>query len=167
MKLNVIVKNLGSFSFDLFPNIAPIACEKVVNVAKLGLYDGRRIERLEPGFVIQPLFCDGEDPILDEGIEPEAKTRPENGAVNFRRGIVAMAGTADEASAAQYFITLAEADRLNGNFTVIGEIHDGWEVIEKIESSKVTEGTVTEGDQVFRYHYPEKDIIIEKVEVSE
>ena len=167
MKLHVNVKDFGSFTVALLPGIAPIACGKVVNVAKLGLYDGHRIERLEPGFVIQPLFCDGVDPVLDEEIELEAKTVPENGAIRFERGIVAMAGTATSASAAQYFVTLAPAERLNGNFTVIGKITEGWESIEKIESAKVVEGSVEENGQVFHYHYPEKDIVVESVRVTE
>lgn len=163
MKIVVTVREFGVFTFELMPRIAPAACERVVKIAGWGLYDGRRIERLEPGFVLQPVFFDGTDPVMDELIDLEAKTIPENGRFPFERGTVAMAGTQDKACASQYFVTLGPKERLNGNFTVIGRITDGWDTIGKIESVKVAEGTIMDGDEAHHFHYPEKDIVIESV----
>ena len=63
-----------------------------MRLAEKRIFDGRAIERLEPGFVLQPLFFDGVDPQIDIMIKPEFKTNPENAKITFHRGIVAMAG---------------------------------------------------------------------------
>lgn len=167
MKLMVEVRGYGSFSVALFPHLAPIACERVTRIARLGRYNNRRIERLEPDFVLQPLFFDGDDPLMDEAVALEAKTVPENGQIRFERGTVAMAGNAVSASAAQYFVTLKPVERLNGCFTVIGKVADGWQTIEKLERVRVAEGVLREGDKTFSYHYPEAELIINRVTVEE
>lgn len=167
MKLTVTVNDFGTYTMALFPHLAPIACRKVLNAARLGLYNGRRIERLEPGFVLQPIFFDGTDPVMDEAIELEAKTVPENGSIRFERGTVAMAGTASSASAVQYFIALAPSERLNGSYTVIGKIISGWDTIEKLERTQITEGSLTDGNDVHTFHYPTADIVIQSVTAEE
>lgn len=166
MNLIINVKDYGKIQVELFPELAPIAIEKVKSAAGGKNYDGRKIERLEPNFVIQPVFHDGVEEVFDELIELEAKTVKANNTYIFERGTVAMAGTADKASAAQFFITTKPLDRLNGNFTVIGTVEDGWNVIEKLEQVPVKEGKIIEGEDVFTYHYPEEDVIIESVEVE-
>lgn len=165
MNMLIKIRNFGNITIEMWPEIAPIACAKVLEIAKMGRYAERRVERLEPGFVFQPVFYDGTDPVMDEMIELEAKTNVANGAVRFTRGIVAMAGSAEEACAAQYFITLQPKDRLNGNFTVIGKVIDGWEVLEKVEEVPVLEGNL--GSPETTFHYPAEDIIVEQVLITE
>lgn len=164
MKMIVTVKDFGAFEVELWPELAPIACAKVKKIAEMGRYNEHRVERLEPGFVFQPLFFDGTDPVMDEEIELEAKTVPANGAVVFKRGIVAMAGAENFASASQYFVTLQPKDRLNGNFTVIGTVIAGWDTLERIEAEPVTE----KKDPVngWTYHCPKKDIVVESVVIE-
>ena len=72
-------------------------------------------------------------------IKPEFKTNPENAKITFHRGIVAMAGDPENSSGSQYYITLAASERLNGNFTVIGKVIDGWDEIERLEHVEVEE----------------------------
>lgn len=164
-RMKVTMERGGSIVIELMPEIAPIACAHVMKMIEMKKYDGKKIERLEPGFVIQPLFQDGLDADIDEMVEPEFKTNPENAAVKFVRGTVGMAGFAEAASGSQFFITLKEAERLNGNFTVIGKVVDGWDEVERLEFVEVSE-QVEESDG-FVYHVPVVDEVVKSVRLED
>ena len=153
----------GTIRIRLWPKIAPIACASIKKIADKGKYDHQPIQRLEPEFVIQPLFQDGLDPEIDELIAPEFCDREDNHRISFRRGIVAMAGTADQASGSQYFICLKAEERLNGHFTVIGEVIDGWDAIERLAQVEVTAHLDPESGRT--YHVPRDPQIIERVTI--
>ena len=159
--IEITVNENAVIHFELWPEIAPIACGSVMQLAEKKIFDGRAIERLEPGFVLQPLFFDGVDPQIDIMVEPEFKTNPENAKIVFERGIVAMAGDPENSSGSQYYITLAASERLNGNFTVIGKVIDGWDEIERLEHVEVEEAI--EPHSGFVYHRPVKTEMITKV----
>ncbi|MFQ7715175.1 MAG: peptidylprolyl isomerase [Blautia sp.] len=54
--IEITVNENAVIHFELWPEIAPIACASVMRLAEKRIFDGRAIERLEPGFVLQPLF---------------------------------------------------------------------------------------------------------------
>lgn len=54
--IEITVNENAVIHFELWPEIAPIACGSVMQLAEKKIFDGRAIERLEPGFVLQPLF---------------------------------------------------------------------------------------------------------------
>ena len=159
--IEITVNENAVIHFELWPEISPIACGSVMQLAEKKIFDGRAIERLEPGFVLQPLFFDGVDPQIDIMVEPVFKTNPENAKIVFERGIVAMAGDPENSSGSQYYITLAASERLNGNFTVIGKVIDGWDEIERLEHVEVEEAI--EPQSGFVYHRPVKTEMITKV----
>lgn len=76
--IEITVNENAVIHFELWPEIAPIACASVMRLAEKRIFDGRAIERLEPGFVLQPLFFDGVDPQIDIMIKPEFKTNHES-----------------------------------------------------------------------------------------
>ncbi|MGN0170734.1 MAG: peptidylprolyl isomerase [Lachnospiraceae bacterium] len=164
-RMVITMKNGGSIVIELLPGIAPVACGHVMKMIEMKKYDGKKIERLEPGFVIQPLFQDGLDADIDKMVEPEFKTNPENAAMKYVRGTVGMAGFETAASGSQFFITLQEAERLNGNFTVIGQVVDGWEEIERLESVEVLEQV--DPSNGFVYHIPVKDEVVESIRLDD
>ena len=159
--IEITVNENAVIHFELWPEIAPIACGSVMQLAEKKIFDRRAIERLEPGFVLQPLFFDGVDPQIDIMVEPEFKTNPENAKIVFERGIVAMAGDPENSSGSPYYITLAASERLNGNFTVIGKVIDGWDEIERLEHVEVEEAI--EPQSGFVYHRPVKTEMVTKV----
>ena len=54
--------------------------------------------------------------------------------VPFKRGIVGMARTSDPNSAnSQFFIMFADGSVLNGQYTVIGEVVQGMDVVDKLK----------------------------------
>lgn len=117
------------FSFELWPDVAPIACENLCRLIQAGAYDGMSIDRIVPGFIIQPRYQDVGRPDLDFMIPGEFLGR-------FDVGVIGMAGDGDQlASGSQFFITLGRCDRLNGHFSAVGHVLDGWEEIRRIEQT--------------------------------
>jgi peptidylprolyl isomerase len=54
--------------------------------------------------------------------------------VPFKRGILGMARTSDPNSAnSQFFIMFAEGSFLNGQYTVVGEVVQGMELVDKLK----------------------------------
>lgn len=168
MQLILTLDNQALFpepiTIKLWPDLAPIAIHRLREVVAMNKFDGIRMERLEPGFVIQPLFFDGKDPEVDVMVEPEFKTNPQNHALRFKRGTVAMAGDAGHASGCQFFISLSDTERLNGNFTVIGEVVDGFTSVDTLDQTEVR--TCLDEASGFTYHCPKDDVIIRSVRIE-
>jgi cyclophilin family peptidyl-prolyl cis-trans isomerase len=59
------------------------------------------------------------------------------------RGSVAMAGTAANTNAAEFFITLVDAPWLAGKATIIGRVVEGMEIVDRIDQSAVLRGDTT------------------------
>src|SRR4249919_2628304 len=49
----VVETSKGSFSFETFPADAPLTVAHIVDLVKSGFYDGQRVHRALPGFVVQ------------------------------------------------------------------------------------------------------------------
>lgn len=125
--IRVEMESGGSFAFELWPEYAPLACASLERLVKAGAYDGMAIERIVPGFVIQPRYQDEGRPDLDFMIPGEFHA-------SFDVGVVGMAGDGEkEASGSQFFITLGKAEKLTGYFSAVGKIVDGWDEILRIE----------------------------------
>jgi peptidylprolyl isomerase len=73
-------------------------------------------------------------------------------ATPFKRGTVGMARSSDPNSAnSQFFITFADASFLNNQYTVIGEVTSGLDVVDKIKKGdRAANGTVSNPDKIVR-----------------
>jgi peptidylprolyl isomerase len=58
--------------------------------------------------------------------------------VQFKRGIVGMArkGNSNDSANSQFFIMYADGAFLNGQYTVIGEVLSGMEVVDKLKKGE-------------------------------
>ena len=74
--------------------------------------------------------------------------------VPFKRGIVGMARRGDSVDTAnsQFFFMFADAPSLNGQYTVIGEVVSGMDVIDKLKKAPAgsSGGTVTDPDKMVK-----------------
>ncbi len=70
----------------------------------------------------------------------------------FKRGTVGMARAQDPNSAnSQFFIMLADGDFLNGQYTVVGEVTKGMDVVDKIKKGdEANNGTVENPDKMVK-----------------
>ena len=138
----VVETSKGTFSFDTFPDDAPKSVAHVVDLVKRGFYDGQRIHRALPGFVVQwgdPRSRDTAQE-SDWGRGDAASSGAPIGAVELSkkrrhiRGAVALAHPGDPTRAdSQIYITLADRPELNGRYTVFGRVISGDEVPARLE----------------------------------
>jgi peptidyl-prolyl cis-trans isomerase B (cyclophilin B) len=142
----VVETGRGTFSFETYPDEAPLTVAHVVALARSGFYDGQRVHRAVPGFVVQ--FGDPQTrdlatrPLWGRG--PAAASGKPIGVaeINRRRlhvrGAVAMAHMGDPARAdSQIYVTLAARPDLDGQYAVFGQVTSGEDVPELLESGDV------------------------------
>jgi peptidyl-prolyl cis-trans isomerase B (cyclophilin B) len=119
----------GVIEIEFFPEDAPKTVENFVTLAKKGYYDGVTFHRVEPGFVVQ-----GGDPKGNGTGGPGYTIKDEFNKQKHVRGVVAMARTqAPNSAGSQFYITLAPAHFLDGQYTVFGKVTSGMEIADKIK----------------------------------
>jgi cyclophilin family peptidyl-prolyl cis-trans isomerase len=132
----------GTFEIETYPNEAPKTVAHVVELVKRGFYDGQRVHRALPGFVVQ--WGDPRSRDLtreaDWGRGVEASSGTPVGVVEMpkrrlnTRGAVALAHPGNPALAdSQIYVTLADRPELNGRYTVFGRVTSGEEVVPRLE----------------------------------
>ncbi len=130
-----IITKYGTIVLKFFPDVAPNHVDNFIELAKKGFYNGTIFHRVIPGFMIQ-----GGDPNTKG---PDTSTYGMGGPgytlkaeFNKRphvRGTLSMARSGHPDSAgSQFFICVADAPFLNGNYTVFGEVVSGMDVADKI-----------------------------------
>jgi len=138
----VVETTKGTFAFETYPADAPKTVAHVVELVKRGFYDGQRVHRSLPGFLVQwgdPRSRDQsrED---DWGRGPDASSGHPIGVSELRRkllhtrGAVAMAHQGNPALAdSQIYVTLANRPDLNNRYTVFGHVIEGDDVPARLE----------------------------------
>ena len=109
-----------------------------IDLAKQGFYDGQRVHRVEPKFVVQ--FGDPQsktlpldDPRMGSG-GPGYTIKAEFNKQKHLRGSVAMARSQHPDSAgSQFYITYGATPHLDGNYTVFGKVVSGMEHVDRIK----------------------------------
>jgi Peptidyl-prolyl cis-trans isomerase (rotamase) - cyclophilin family len=81
---------------------------------------------------------------------PQLKAEFSN--VPYTRGVVGMARTSDPNSAnSQFFIMFAENSGLNGQYTVIGQVMSGMDVVDKLKKGpESANGAVSDPDKILK-----------------
>ena len=118
----------GDIVFTFYADDAPLHCAAFIKLADGGFYDGLTFHRVEPGFVIQ-----GGDPSGNGTGGPGYRLKAEFNSRPHVRGTVAMARSADPNSAgSQFYVCLDDARFLDKNYTVFGQMIDGFEALDAI-----------------------------------
>ncbi len=127
----------GTFAFATYPDDAPKTVAHIVALVRRGFYDGQRIHRALPGFVVQwgdPRSRDqaataswGRGPAASSGepigVPEITKTR------THVAGAVAVSHPGVPAQAdSQIYVTLAPRPDLDGRYAVFGQVIEGIEV---------------------------------------
>jgi len=136
----------GTFAFETYPREAPKTVAHVVALVRRGFYDGQRVHRAIPGFLVQW----GDPRSRDMGREgewgrgPEASSgKPIGSAETSKKhlhvaGAVAMAHPGIPAAAdSQMYVTLAKRADLDGYYTVFGRVIAGADVPATLERGDV------------------------------
>ena len=142
----VVETTNGTFAFETYPREAPKTVAHVVALVRRGFYDGQRVHRAIPGFLVQ--WGDPRSRDLrkeaDWGRGREASSGQSIGApeISNKRlhvaGAVAMAHPGSPAAAdSQMYVTLAKRTDLDGYYTVFGHVIAGADVPEKLQRGDV------------------------------
>ena len=129
----------GTITLDLFADKAPNHVERLVELAREGAYDGVVFHRVIDGFMaqtgdVQHGKHDGDTAMAGTGGSDRPDLEAEFNDVSFQAGTVGMARAQDPNSAnSQFFIDLAPATFLDGQYTVVGQLIDGWDVLNAIQ----------------------------------
>jgi peptidylprolyl isomerase len=127
----VIDTTKGRIVIKLRTDIAPQHAERIKQLARDGYYNNVPFHRVIEGFMAQT--GDGKN-FNGTGGSKYPNLKQEFSSVPFKRGIVGMARTSDPNSAnSQFFIMFADGSSLNGQYTVIGEVALGMDVVDKIK----------------------------------
>ena len=148
-EITVISTKFGDISLEFFDELAPKHVESFKLHAQNDYYNGTIFHRVIPGFMIQ-----GGDPLTRSkdrsrhgtggnaakyfgvGRESEPNTwdlPAEFSSRTHSRGILSMARSQDpDSGGSQFFICVADAPFLNGQYTVFGRVIEGMDVVDQI-----------------------------------
>ena len=133
---HAVIKTLyGEITVAFWPEVAPKTVENFKKLAREGFYDGTAFHRVVKGFMVQggcPNTKEGADGMPGTG-GPGYKIKAEFNKKPHVRGVISMARSSHPDSAgSQFFLCLADARFLDGQYTAFGSIIKGDEVLEKI-----------------------------------
>jgi peptidyl-prolyl cis-trans isomerase B (cyclophilin B) len=125
----------GAIEIELMPQLAPKNVEQLVSLVGDGYYDGTTFHRVIRGFMIQ-----GGDPNtrdLDPNNDGQGGRRlplpDEVSSAPFQRGVVALANHGrSDSNSSQFFIVQTENRALDGQYTAVGRVVSGIELVDEI-----------------------------------
>lgn len=119
---------------ELYEEKAPETVQNFISLAKAGFYDGLIFHRVIPGFMIQggcPLGIGTGGP--GHNIKGEFAANGFENDLKHTRGVLSMARSMDPNSAgSQFFIMVADAPHLDGQYAAFGKITEGMDAADKI-----------------------------------
>ncbi|MEF2550135.1 peptidylprolyl isomerase [Aurantimonas sp. A2-1-M11] len=144
----VITTKNGDIGIQLRPDLAPNHVERIKALAEDGFYDGVVFHRVIDGFMAQT----GDPTGTGMGGSEEPDLKAEFSDETFDRGTVGMARSQDPNSAnSQFFIMLADGDFLDGQYTVVGDVVSGMEIVDAIKKGDPAQnGSVTDPDAMVK-----------------
>ena len=145
----------GTVVIDLLPDVAPKHVEQITALATEGAYDNVVFHRVIEGFMAQTGDVSngkagGDLSMAGMGgsSKPDIPAEFSN-ELSFGRGVVGMARSQDPNSAnSQFFIMFAPGTFLDGQYTIVGNVVSGMEVVDAIKRGAGQNGEVTDAPDV-------------------
>jgi peptidyl-prolyl cis-trans isomerase B (cyclophilin B) len=128
----------GAFQIETYPGEAPKTVEHILALVKRNFYNGHRIHRVVPGFVVQ--FGDPQSRDMTKrdrwGSGGSGRSIGVGEFSPNRKHVVGAVAAAHPGDArlgdSQMYITLAAQPKLDGQFTVFGQVISGMDVVRKL-----------------------------------
>ena len=140
LEITVEGKAKGKIVIDMFDDVAPQHVERITKLASEAAYDGVVFHRVIDGFMAQTGDVefgrsDGDTlQMAGRGGSPLDDLPAEFSNIPFDRGVVGMARAQSPNSAnSQFFIMFDEGHFLNGEYTVVGRVIEGLDVLDAIQ----------------------------------
>lgn len=129
----------GTIVIDMAQDVAPNHVARITALAQEGAYDGVVFHRVIDGFMAQTGDVEfgktgGDLSMAGMGGSSKPDLAAEFSSLSFDRGVVGMARSMDPNSAnSQFFIMFAPAPHLDGQYTIVGKVISGMEVVDAIK----------------------------------
>jgi peptidylprolyl isomerase len=135
----VVETTMGALELEVLPDKAPETVRQFLRMAQAGVYDGIRIHRVAPNFVIQTgALAYRSQPLraaqqrLVQNLPPEFTDTPN------LPGVVSMArGEDPNSGSTSFFICIGECRALDGKYTVFARVTSGLDVLNQIAAVPV------------------------------
>ncbi|MGO4853150.1 peptidylprolyl isomerase [Phaeovulum sp. W22_SRMD_FR3] len=145
----------GKIVIDLLPDVAPEHVAQITKLAEEGAYDDVVFHRVIDGFMAQTGDVkfgkrSGDTAMAGMGGSDLPDLKAEFSDRAFTRGMVGMARSSNPDSAnSQFFIMFDEAPFLNGQYTIVGHVVSGMDVVDAIKKGdQAANGAVTDPDYI-------------------
>jgi peptidyl-prolyl cis-trans isomerase B (cyclophilin B) len=146
----VVETEKGTFEFETYPNEAPKTVAHILGQIQKRFYNGQRVHRVVPGFVMQ--FGDQQTRDMTKEKMWGRVDGPKVGVAEFSklrthvRGAVALAHNGDAMKAdTQMYVVLADTPRLDLKYVVFGKVISGMDVVDKLKyADRIVRVTVRE-----------------------
>ncbi|UWQ15599.1 peptidylprolyl isomerase [Aliiroseovarius sp. M344] len=154
VELTIAGEAEGKVVITLRPDLAPKHVERIVQLANDGTYDNVIFHRVIEGFMAQTgdvAFgkADGNGGRAGMGGSSYPDLPAEFSDEPFVAGTVGMARSQSPNSAnSQFFIMFAPSSNLDGQYTVVGHVTDGFDVVQAIKRGDGPNGAVTSAPDV-------------------
>ena len=136
--VTITMENGSVMKAELYPDIAPNTVRNFVDLINRGFYDGLIFHRVIPGFMIQGGCPEGTG-MGGPGysIKGEFTNNGFKNNLKHTKGVLSMARAMHPDSAgSQFFIMVADAPHLDGQYASFGKVIEGLEVADDIVSKK-------------------------------
>lgn len=149
----------GDVTIALRPDLAPKHVEQIKKLVREGAYNNVAFHRVIEGFMAQT--GDVQYGNMEKGFDASAvgtggselpNLPAEFSSERFVRGTVGMARAQNPNSAnSQFFIMFAPAPPLDNQYTVVGKVESGMELVDKIKrGDQADNGAVTQPDRIVK-----------------
>ena len=147
----------GVVEIELFEELAPNHSTRIKRLSETGAYDNVVFHRVIDGFMAQTgdvQFGKKDSQNLSNagrGASDLPNLTAEFSSIPFKKGIVGMARSSDPNSAnSQFFIMFEDAHWLDEEYTVIGKVISGQDVVDAIKLGTGSSGIVNDPDYISR-----------------
>ena len=152
--LATIKTEKGDIILQLYADKAPMTVNSFVFLARSGWFDGITFHRVDPQFVAQTGDPSGTG-YGTPGYAFDIEIAP--GLSFDKPGVVGMANAGPNSNGSQFFITYGPATRLDGKYTVFGQVIQGMDVVQKLTPRDPSAGgSLPPGDKIVSVTVEEK-----------
>ncbi|MER8365781.1 MULTISPECIES: peptidylprolyl isomerase [unclassified Mesorhizobium] len=150
----------GDVTIALRPDLAPKHVAQIKKLVRQGAYDNVAFHRVIDGFMAQTgdvKFGNMKSGFNADAVGTGGSDLPDlpaefSSTEHYQRGVVGMARSDDPNSAnSQFFIMFAPAPPLDGQYTIVGNVVSGMELVDHIKKGEEAQnGTVTDPDRMIK-----------------
>ncbi len=129
--------NKGDIKVHLLPEVAPMHVSSTIYLTRLGFYDGLSFHRVIPGFMAQG-GCPQGNGTGGPGYTYDGECSPT--VRHDKPGLLSMANAGPGTDGSQFFLTFVETNWLDDKHTIFGEVVEGMDTVQILESAGGPQG---------------------------